>query len=361
MERHLPRNRTFAILAAAAVLFLASCSTSETTSPAASAAGNGSANPSAAASAPTQDGGLTFGNLPDLVAEVEPSVVSILRADGGEGSGVIWSSDGKIVTNNHVVNGASQFQVAFADGQRVDASVIATDPRTDLAVMQADRDNLPTATFSDSLPQVGQLALAMGNPIGFENSVTQGIISGLHRSIPGSAQQSAALVDLIQTDAAISPGNSGGALVGGDGTVMGINVAYIPPNSQQGAVAIGFAIPATTVTNVVQQLLDSGTVEHAYIGIRPATLTQQLAQQLGTQADHGVAVISVEQGGPADDAGLQPGDIITALDGTELNTVEDLLGALREHSPGDQVSITIMRDGNERQLDITLGDLPVSG
>lgn len=361
MQRDHQWTRSFAIVAAALTLFLASCNASQTTVPSAMPSGSGAPSASASAPASIAPSSLTFSNLPDLVAEVEPSVVSVLRADGGQGSGVIWSSDGKIVTNNHVVAGATQFQVAFADGQRVNATVIATDPRTDLAVMQADRQNLPPATFSTSLPEVGALALAMGNPIGFENSVTQGIISGLHRSIPGSAQQSAALVDLIQTDAAISPGNSGGALVGGDGKVMGINVAYIPPNSQQGAVAIGFAIPAPTVTDAVQQLLDTGTVQHAYIGIRPATLTPQLAQRLGTQADHGVAVITVEQGGPADAAGLQPGDIITALDGTELNTVEDLLAALREHSPGDQIPLTIMRGGKQQQVQVTLGDLPSTG
>jgi serine protease DegQ len=328
-----------------------------------------STDPSPAASDPTSSGTssstgaehLTLESLPDLVAGVEPSIVSVLRADGGEGSGVVWSSDGVIVTNNHVVDGAGALVVAFADGQRVDAELIASDPRTDLAVIRADRQDLPPATFADTLPEVGELALALGNPIGFENSASQGIVSGLHRSVPGSAQVSAALVDLIQTDAAISPGNSGGALVNGDGEVMGINVAYIPPNSQAGAVSIGFAIPSTTVTDIVEQLLDDGTAEHPYIGIRPATLTSQLGQQLNVDADFGVAVLEVERGGPAADAGIEPGDVIQSVDGTRVDSVESLLGALREHAVGDTVTVTIVRAGEELDVDVTLGDLPPVG
>lgn len=304
---------------------------------------------------------MTLGTLPDLVEQVEPSVVSVLRPDRGEGSGVIWSSDGVIVTNDHVVEGVDQVIVVFADGQRVNATVLATDRRTDLAVLQAERSDLPAATFSDALPRVGEVALALGNPIGFENSATQGIVSGLHRSIPGSAQQSAALVDLIQTDAAISPGNSGGALVNGEGEVMGVNVAYIPPNSQAGAVSIGFAIPAPTVVDVVEQLLEDGTAEHAYLGIRPTTLTPSIAQELNAEADSGVVALTIEPGGPADEAGMEPGDIITAIDDEPVATTEDLLAALRGYAPGDQVAVTFLRNGAEQEVSVTLGDLPEVG
>lgn len=317
------------------------------------------ASPTAGQTGPVE--ALTFEDIPDLVADVQPSTVSILRGDGGEGSGVIWSSDGIIVTNNHVIEGLREVTVAFADGQRVAGEVIATDPRTDLAVVQADRSGLPAATFADELPRVGSLALAIGNPIGFENSVSQGVVSGLHRSIPGSAQVSAALVDLIQTDAAISPGNSGGALVGESGEVIGVNVAYIPPNSQAGAVSLGFAIPAPTVTDVVAQLLEDGSAEHAYVGIRPATLTPQLAQQLSVDADAGVAVLAVQPGGPADEAGIEPGDVITEVEGSPVESAEDLLGALRELAPGDAVEMTVVRGGDERQVDVTLGELPPIG
>ena len=326
-----------------------------------------SPSPSPAVAAPSASGGqnvddvLAFDSIPDIVAAIEPSVVSVLRTDGGEGSGVIWSGDGVIVTNNHVVEGVTEVVVAFADGQRVAGEVMATDPRTDLAIVQADRADLPAATFHDALPRPGELALALGNPIGFENSVTQGIVSGLHRSIPGAAQVSAALVDLIQTDAAISPGNSGGALVNGQGEVVGVNVAYIPPNSEAGAVSIGFAIPAPTVTDVVEQLLEDGTAEHAYIGVRPATLTPQLAQELDVEADHGVVILAVEEGGPAAQAGIEPGDVVTAVDGGRVETVEDLLAALREHRPGDQVTLTVVRGGSEQDVTVTVGELPPVG
>jgi S1-C subfamily serine protease len=273
---------------------------------------------------------------------------------------VVWSADGVIVTNNHVVAGAASLQVAFADGQRVSAELIATDPLADLAVIRADRDGLPAATFAPSLPRVGELALAIGNPIGFEDSVTQGIISGLHRAIPGAAQRAPSLVDLIQTDAAISPGNSGGALVNERGEVVGVNVAYIPPNSV-GAVSIGFAIPSPTVINIVQQLLESGVAVHPYTGIRPVTLTPQLAQRFNLKADHGVVVLAVESGGPAEAAGITPGDVITEIDGKRIDTAEDLLAAVAEHAPGDAVSVTLLRDGQEKSVTLILGEFPVSG
>jgi S1-C subfamily serine protease len=190
----------------------------------------------AAGGSPTASDG--FAAIPGVVDAVEPSVVSV-STDVGEGSGVIWSADGVIVTNAHVVQGAAEVTVVLASGARLPAQIEAGDQRFDLAVLRVERDGLPAARFQQSPPDVGELAIAMGNPAGFEQSVTAGIISGLHRSIP-SGGQTPALVNLIQTDAAISPGNSGGALVDGDGDVIGINVAYLPPT--QGAVALGFEI-----------------------------------------------------------------------------------------------------------------------
>jgi S1-C subfamily serine protease len=176
----------------------------------------------------------------------------------GVGSGVIYRSDGIILTNHHVVADASRIEVALADGSRVPGHVTATDPDTDLAVIHVDRKGLPAAEFDRALPQVGELAVVLGSPLGFEKTVTAGIVSGLHRSIPGSASETRALVDLIQTDAAISPGNSGGAVVDASGQVLGISVAYVSP--QQGAVSVGFAIPAATVTRVANELLAHGRV-----------------------------------------------------------------------------------------------------
>jgi serine protease DegQ len=296
--------------------------------------------------------------IPDIVRRVQPSVVTIFTSQG-LGSGVIWSRNGIVVTDAHVVAGATQVQIAFADGRRVNGTVKASDEVTDLAVVQADRQDLPPATFQPRLPVVGDLAVAIGSPLGFENTVTSGIISGLHRQIPGSAQQSQSLVDLIQTDAAISPGNSGGALVNGAGQVVGINEAYIPPS--QGAVSIGFATPAATVVNVVQQLLRQGRAQHAFIGIQPGELTPEIAQQLGVSQTQGVVVMDVVDNGPAAKAGLRPGDVIVAVDSKQVATVEDFLAVLRPHKPGDTVTVTFLRGDASQSTDVTLADRPPSG
>lgn len=346
-----------AVACAALALLVAGCST-----------GDGDNEPTQPAAAPTQTrtttqqrgGGLaeTFEGIPPIVDALAPSIVAVLVSSGqgeGEGSGVVWSEDGVIVTNDHVVSGAQEVVVALASGERLPATVEATDPITDLAILRVDRDGFPAAEFAEELPEVGQLAVAMGNPLGFENTVTAGIVSGLHRSIP-SGGQTPALVDLIQTDAAISPGNSGGALVGPDGAVMGINVAYIPP--EQRAVSIGFAIPAPTVVDVVTQLLEEGEVSHAFLGVRPAPLSPQLAQQAGLDADEGVAVLSVVEGSGAEEAGLEPGDVIVSADGEPLRSVEDLFKILRDRNPGDRLELEVVRGGDRQTITVELTGRP---
>jgi serine protease DegQ len=296
------------------------------------------------------------GDIPAVVRKVEPSVVTISH-DQGTGSGVVWSKDGVVVTNAHVVGEVRDVEVAFFDGQRADGRVRAIDPDTDLAVVDVDRKDLEPATFQEELPAMGELAVAMGSPLGFQNTVTAGIISGLHREIPGSAQQGIrSLVDLIQTDAAISPGNSGGALVNGRGQVVGINVAYIPP--EQGAVAIGFAIPGATAVDVVGQLLKTGRATHSYLGVQPDQVTGEIAAQLGLDQARGVVVLNVVEGGPAARAGLRPGDVIVRMDSAAVDTVEDLFGELRQRKPSSQVRITFIRDGREQQATVTLADRP---
>ena len=298
-------------------------------------------------------------DIPGIVRKVEPSVVTISH-DQGTGSGVVWSKDGVVVTNAHVVGDVRTVEVAFFDGRRADGRVRATDPDTDLAVVDVERKDLQPATFQEQLPAVGELAVAMGSPLGFQNTITAGIISGLHREIPGSAEQGLrSLVDLVQTDAAISPGNSGGALVNGRGQVVGINVAYIPP--EQGAVAIGFAIPGATAVDVVGQLLRNGRATHSYLGIQPDQVTSEVAAQLGLDQARGVVVLSVVGGGPAAQAGLRPGDVIVRLDDADVDTVEDLFGELRQRRPGSQVRLTFVRDGRERQATVTLADRPADG
>jgi S1-C subfamily serine protease len=305
---------------------------------------------SSATEAPTLEGG-----IPQIVDRVGPEVVTVLTR-GGVGSGVIYRSNGIILTNEHVVRDNSTVELAFADGRREPGQVVAADPDTDLALVRVNRSGLPAATFQTALPRVGALAVVLGSPLGFEKSVTAGIVSGLHRSIPGSATESAALVDLMQTDAPISPGNSGGAVVDGHGRVIGISEAYIPP--EQGAVAIGFAIPAATAVNVADQLLKSGHVEHAFIGIQPAQLTSQLAQELGIRETSGILVYSVTPGGPAAQAHIVPGDILVAIGGKQLATVEDLFTALRPERPGETVRVELVRGGKRESVGVRLSDKP---
>src|SRR5215218_5824640 len=296
------------------------------------------------------------GDIPGIVRKVEPSVVTISH-DQGTGSGVVWSEDGVVVTNAHVVGSARDVEVAFFDGRRADGRVRAADEDTDLAVVDVERQDLEPATFQEQLPQVGELAVAMGSPLGFQNTITAGIISGLHREIPGSAQQGIrSLVDLIQTDAAISPGNSGGALVNGRGEVVGINVAYIPP--EQGAVAIGFAIPGATAVDVVGQLLRTGRATHTYLGIQPDQVTREVAAQLGLDQARGVVVLEVVAGGPADKAGIQPSDVIVRMDDAAIDTVEDLFGELRQRKPGSPARLTFIRDGQSTEATVTLAESP---
>ena len=300
--------------------------------------------------------GDVFARIPALVDRVQPSVVSILvrtGSGGGEGSGVIWDADGTIVTNDHVVADAREVTVVLPTGERLRARVRATSGDFDLAVLEVDRTTLPAATFADTLPDVGDLAVALGNPLGFENTVTAGIVSGLHRSIP-SGGRTPSLVDLIQTDAPISPGNSGGALVNRDGEVIGINVAYLPP-SETGAVSLGFAIPSPTVEHVVQELLRSGRIQLAFLGIEPTQVTPELASRYRLSVDEGVAVAVVQPGSAAARGGIEEGDVIVELGGQRIATVEDLFAQLRRHRPGDRVAVQVVRDGDRRELTVTLG------
>lgn len=303
---------------------------------------------------PSARGSSSFDRIPVIVDQVQPSVVSVVT-DSGQGSGVIYREDGFVLTNRHVVGEASQVQVVFASGERSDARVRAGTERYDLAVLDLDRDGLPAATFANALPDVGTLAIAMGNPLGFESSVTAGIISGVHRDIPAGGT-TPALVDLIQTDAAISPGNSGGALVDARGRVVGINVAYLPP--QAGAVSLGFAIPSPIAVEVADQLIATGQADFAYLGISPAQVTPELNDAFDLGTDTGVLVDEVVEGGPAAKAGVARSDVIVRLDDSPIETIEDLYAELRDHEPGEKVTLTVLRKGDERTFEVTLGDLP---
>jgi serine protease Do len=309
-----------------------------------------------------------------VAAAVSPSVVQVnvevsqqtpLGTQRGEGlgSGVIYREDGHIITNDHVLRGASDVEVAFADGSTEPAEVVGADPNSEIAVLKVDRDGLPAATFkTDEPPIVGQLAVAIGSPAGFEATVTLGIVSAVGREFPrelvGNDQAAAsALVDLIQTDAAISPGNSGGALVDRDGNIMGINVAYLPP-AETGAVNLGFAIPADTAVSIADQLIETGEVTTPYLGVGTIPLTPETAEQFGLSVESGELVDSVRPGSGAQEAGVRRGDVITAIEGEEVASYGDLLSTLRDYQPGDTVGLTVVRGGEERTLDVTLGERP---
>ena len=311
------------------------------------------ATPAAATTAPAGSAA-AVPDVPTVIRAVEPSVVTVFTPGGSLGSGVIYREDGTIIMDEHVVNGAESVEIGFADGQRLPGRLVAADPGTDLAVVQVQRSGLPAARFQAELPQVGELAIALGSPLGFEGTATAGIVSGLGREIPGSAQQGRALVDLIQTDAPISPGNSGGALVDGQGDVIGINDAYIPPSA--GAVSLGFAIPAATVVDVVEQLLADGEVVRPFVGIRPGRITPQIAEQLGLARAEGVLVLDVVEGSPAAAADLGPGDVVVALGESPVASVAEFLGALRGLEPGQRVTLVRLRQGAEQTVQLTLGE-----
>lgn len=290
----------------------------------------------------------------DVVARLAPSVVTV-RTGQGAGSGVVFRPD-VVVTNQHVVGDAVDVQLTYADGTSSPGTVLASDRTTDLAVIRTERTELPVPEYRTDLPRPGEPVIAIGSPLGFEGTVTSGIVSGLERQIPGSAAQSRALVDLIQVDAAISPGNSGGALLDETGRVIGINEAYLPPET--GAVAIGFAIPAATAVDIADQLLENGVAVHPYLGARLAPLTPQLRESLGVQAQDGALVADVEPGGPVAAAGVAAGDVIVELDGRGIATQEDVLAVLRGTDPGLETGIGVLRDGERLDLPLTIGTRP---
>jgi serine protease Do len=258
------------------------------------------------------------------------------------------------------VEGSRDVEVAFADGATERGQVVGTDPTTDIAVVKVDHDGLPSASFASRDPIVGQTAVAVGSPSGFESTVTSGIISGTGREVPAEytgGTQAASLVDLVQTDAAISPGNSGGALADREGRVIGISVAYLPP-AETGAENIGFAIPSATAISVADQLIENGEAVHPYLGVYLSDLTQETASKFGSPVDSGALVEKVEPDGPADAAGIQRGDVVTAAGSEEVRSSGDLLSALRKYMPGDTIGLKIFRNDEKTTLQVNLAKRP---
>jgi len=306
-----------------------------------------------------------------VAQKVQPSVVMI-QGQTGEGSGVVLSDDGLILTNNHVVVGAGQggqMTVKFNDGKTAKASVVGTDPSTDLAVIRADGvSGLTKASLGDSDQlQVGDSVLAIGSPLGLDGSVTAGIVSALNRTVtvggeqdqqqqlpPGWGQQrqqqgqesgATTLGDAIQTDAAINPGNSGGALVNAAGQVIGINSAIATNGGSSGNIGVGFAIPVNTAKQVADQLISGGKVTHAFLGVSVTDATGDVP---------GALIRQVTSGSPADKAGLKEGDLITKIGNTPVEGGDTVVGQVRGFKVGQQVQITYMRDGKSSNVSVTL-------
>ncbi|MGY1653565.1 S1C family serine protease [Geodermatophilus sp. SYSU D01119] len=303
-------------------------------------------------------------------AKASPSVVTVYVTSGsgsGSGSGVVLTDDGYVLTNNHVVtldsstDGAT-VQVRTSDGTLYDASVVGTDPTSDLAVIRLqDASGLTPATFADSDDvQVGDLAVAIGAPLGLSDTVTDGIVSATDRAVAtGSTQDDATVIDALQTDAAINPGNSGGALVDAAGEVIGINTAIASvasgapgSSSQSGNIGVGFAIPSNTAKRIADEIISTGSATHAVLGVSAQTATDGSASsEVGT----GAQVVQVQPGGAAADAGLQAGDVVTAVGDRPVTTSTELTAAVRSAAPGDEVTLTVRRGGETTTVEVTLG------
>ncbi len=313
--------------------------------------------------------------LSEVYQKVNLSVVNVTFAQGS-GSGFVYDDQGHIITNNHVVENAGKLWVTFADGTMVPATVVGTDPGSDLAVIQVEgqASRLHPVTLGDSESlRVGQLAAAIGNPFGLQGTLTAGIISALGRVLPEESS-SFAIVDMVQTDVPINPGNSGGPLLDSQGRVIGVTTMIL---SQTGVSSgVGLAVPVATVKKVVPALIAQGHYSHPWLGISGGSITPALAESLSLPVQQGVLVESVVSGGPADRAGIRGasqrvrtgsqlqltgGDIILEIDGVEVKSFDDLVGYLgRKTEVGQRVTLTVLRDGARQRIEATLEDRPAA-
>jgi serine protease DegQ len=273
------------------------------------------------------------------------------------GSGVIVSPQGIILTNHHVIEGADEIEVAFADGRKRNAKLIGSDPETDIAVLKIDATDLPSPITLGKMEsvQVGDVVLAIGNPFGVGQTVTSGIVSALGRNQLGINT----FENFIQTDAAINPGNSGGALVDTKGNLIGINTAIYSRSG--GNMGIGFAIPINTAKQVMESILTDGSVTRGWIGVEPQNLSKELAESLNIPANmSGVLISGVLEGGPADKAGMKPGDVLLEVNGQKVGDVIALLNRIAQTNPGDEAKVALLRKGKPVMLKVQVGKRPKS-
>ncbi|HEY0846755.1 MAG TPA: Do family serine endopeptidase [Noviherbaspirillum sp.] len=269
------------------------------------------------------------------------------------GSGVVVSPEGYILTNNHVIETADEIEIAFADGRKAVAKVVGTDPETDLAVVKINLQNLPAITLGHvDQAKVGDVVLAIGNPFGVGQTVTMGIISALGRNHLGINT----FENFIQTDAAINPGNSGGALIDANGNLLGINTAIYSRSG--GSLGIGFAIPVTTVKTVMESIISTGQVVRGWIGVEPQDITPELAESFGLTKKSGAIIAGVLKGGPADRAGMRPGDILLAVEGKPVSDTTDMLNLIAQLTPGNKAKMTVLRKNEEATIEVLVGKRP---
>ncbi|MEH2535625.1 serine protease Do [Bradyrhizobium sp. AZCC 1588] len=270
----------------------------------------------------------------------------------GQGSGFFISPDGYAVTNNHVVDGADKVEITMEDGKTYTAKVIGTDQRTDLALIKVEgRTDFPFAKLSDSKPRIGDWVLAVGNPFGLGGTVTAGIVSASGRDIGNGPYD-----DFIQIDAPVNKGNSGGPAFDTNGEVMGVNTAIYSPSG--GSVGIAFSIPASTVKSVVAQLKDKGSVSRGWIGVQIQPVTSDIADSLGMKKAQGALVAEPQQNGPAAKAGIQSGDVITAVNGEPVKDARELARTIGGLAPGTAVKLNVLQKGQDKVVNLTLGQLP---
>ncbi|MCC5948458.1 MAG: trypsin-like peptidase domain-containing protein [Nitriliruptoraceae bacterium] len=310
--------------------------------------------------------------VPAVAEAVTPSVVRIdVTAEGfgtggpqrgGLGSGVIYRSDGYILTNNHVIEAANGVEVRLADGELLDAEVVGTDPLNDLAVLRVDRDDLPAINLrpSDEPLRVGETVVAIGSPFGLDASVTAGVLSAVDRELRLDEQQAGGgpltIPSVLQTDAAINPGNSGGALVDAQGRLVGINTAILTRTG--GSQGVGFAVSVDQAMNSADQLIEQGFVRHPLLGITGTDVTTEVADRFGLATTRGAVVDSVQDGTGAADSDLRPGDIIVSVDGDPLATMSQLVAEVRRRAPGDVVVLEIVRQDEELTIEVELSERP---
>ncbi len=370
----------------AARAFLAGAAVAAVSLGAAGLAGFSGAEARQALAPPPAQGQEVF-SFADIVEDVAPSVVSILverevdapqipsqleefffrfgepwnrrspfgdepRTMSAQGSGFFIDAKGHIVTNNHVVNGATRVRVVLNDGEELDAEIVGADPETDLAVLKVEREGAyPYVEFAEDVNlRVGDWVVAVGNPFGLSGTVTSGIVSAIGRETPGGSGQ---FTDFIQVDAPINRGNSGGPTFDLKGRVVGVNTAIYSTNG--GSVGIGFAIPARVAKNTVEQLIEKGAVTRGWLGVQIQDVTEEIAAALGREGEGGALVVEVIKGTPAAKSGLKDGDLIVSLDGEPLESSRDLTRSISSLPPGAKAKLKVLRDDREKIVNVTLG------